>query len=507
MQLLRGRRSDRLDQLITVAIVLGGLMVVLVTWSLLGDVLGILDRFQHEIYLFVFGALIAYLLVPLVNLVQRATRRRWAAIAGSYLLLFLALVLVGVLLLNPIVSQVQSLVTNLHDPTPANLQGLQKVRSSTRSIETALQNEQQMATRGRWVSQHSQKETQEQILALQRHLLALSMTTPPREEIQIPPSYVRPIQASVQKMATAYETAVRSSGPARQQALDTSVTDARAAVSAANMSYDQVATTPLLLLDAQVRLDNLGLHLNLHNMFGTALQQLSKQLSSILSNLLGVVVQAGSFLLNAVLVLIISVYFVADGGRLVDWLIGLTPTLARSRVRSVVSSLDSILGTFLRTQVLLAALAGGLDAGGAFVFGVPYAIVIFVSCFLMSLIPVIGPVILPFPPMILALVFTPLPAPLFYLLWLVIAEQLVTNVVGPRVQGHQEGIPPLEAMAAALLGFPIAGFVGAFFAVPVVSFLHLVVQQVIRSTSHEGDEPAAMQSSDVRSSSGSRAAG
>ncbi|HEX6508214.1 MAG TPA: AI-2E family transporter [Chloroflexota bacterium] len=137
---------------------------------------------------------------------------------------------------------------------------------------------------------------------------------------------------------------------------------------------------------------------------------------------------------------------------------------------------------------MLAALAATLDTTGALVFGIPYAIVIFFSSFLLSLIPVIGPVVLPFPPMIIALIFTPLPRPLFYLPWLLVGEQIATNVIGPRVQGRSVGIHPLEATAAALVGFPIAGFIGAFFAVPVVSFLHVVVREAIRSARHEGPE-------------------
>jgi predicted PurR-regulated permease PerM len=161
--------------------------------------------------------------------------------------------------------------------------------------------------------------------------------------------------------------------------------------------------------------------------------------------------------------------------------VGLTPSGARPRVRYLVQSLDEILGSYLRTQVLLAAIAATLDASGAVVFGIPYAVVIFFSSFLLSLIPVIGPVILPFPPMIIALVFAPWPKPLLYLPWLLIGEQIATNIIGPRVQGRTVGIHPLEAMAAALVGFPIAGFVGAFFAVPIVSFLHVLVHEGIRS--------------------------
>lgn len=492
MQLLKGRRTDRLDQVITVALLLGALLIALVTWTILGNVLGLLGRFKQPIFLFIVGALLAYLISPLVHLVQRAVKLQWAAIASTYLLLLVALILVGVLLLNPFVSQAQSLVRNLQDPAAASLQRLDAVHAETSGLQTTVRHQQQMVSSGGSISRQTQQHTQDGIRALRRDLTGLSAAGQSRGQIQIPPSYVARVRSPVNQLASAYSTVMRSHGTEERQALAAAVADARDAVSAVNAAYSQAATTPILLLAAQTWLDTLGIDVNLHNLFGNPLQQLSKQVSSILNNALGVATQVGNLLLNTVLALSISVYFVADGGRLVDWLIGLSPARARSRVRSVVSSLNQILGTYLRTQVLLAALAGGLDAAGAMIFGIPYPIVIFCSSFLLSLIPVIGPVILPFPPMIIALVFTPLPTPLFYLPWLLVGEQLATNVIGPRVQGHQEGIHPLEAMAAALLGFPIAGFIGAFFAVPIVSFVHLVVQQVMHSGRHEDVEAGGM---------------
>jgi predicted PurR-regulated permease PerM len=136
--------------------------------------------------------------------------------------------------------------------------------------------------------------------------------------------------------------------------------------------------------------------------------------------------------------------------------------------------------------VLLAALAGAVNAAGAAVFGVPYPVVIFLSIFLLSLIPVIGSLLVYVPPMLIALVFTPLPKPIYYLIWLLITEQLITNVVGPWIGGHRIGIHPLEAMAAAFVGYPLAGVLGSLFAVPLTAFLHVCVQEIYRLRSRRG---------------------
>ena len=103
--------------------------------------------------------------------------------------------------------------------------------------------------------------------------------------------------------------------------------------------------------------------------------------------------------------------------------------------------------------------------------------------------PVLGPVILPIPPLGIALIFMPLPKPLLYLAWLLIGEQIVTNVVGPRLQAHNLRIHPLEAMAAALIGLPLAGLPGAFFAVPVVAFFHIVIREFAHARQAEAPAP------------------
>ena len=482
MQLIRRERSQNIDTLITVFIVLGVLLIALAIFTLIGDVLGFLHRFRSEIFLFVIGAILAYLLAPLVHLLQRVVRKRWAAVLGAYIMLFVGLIVFAFLLINPFISQARSLVDNLHNPGAASLQGFDPIKKGVERIQVDL------------TTQQPVQQTRADIAALQQEISNLSTASPPHGRIEIPPSYVAPIAALAGQLASDFRKATQTPGPVSTKRLDPSVSVARQLASTVNASYQKASSTPVLLLGLQVWLDHHGIKADLHDTFGKALQQVSSQLASLINNGLSIALQAGNLLLNTVLTLIISIYFLSDGGRLVQWLVGRTPAASREEMQYLVTRLDEILGTYLRTQVLLALLAAALDATGAVVLGVPYAIVIFFSSFFLSLVPVIGPVILPLPPMLIALVFTPLPTPVFYLLWLLIGEQLATNVIGPRVQGHRVGIHPLEAMAAALIGFPLAGFLGAFFAVPIVAFLHVVVKETVlvyQRGAHGGEAYAA----------------
>jgi predicted PurR-regulated permease PerM len=467
MRLIRGDRSQSIDTLIKIGIVLGTLLTAIAAYVLIGDLLDFLSRFRTEIFLFIIGAILAYLLAPLVRMIEHVVRKRWAAILSSYLLLFLLLGLFGFLLINPFISQARSLADNLQTPGAAKLQALVSVKQTAARIQSDLA--------GNKVAVRAYPD----ILTLKSGIAVLSASKPPPGQIRIPPSYVAPIARPANALSAAFTSqGLPPPSIKSQQALAAEV------AAAAKSSYQKASSTPALLLGLQTWFDQHGITVDLQDKFGKALQQVSSQLANLVNNALSIALRAGNLLLNTVLMLIVSIYFLSDGARLVRWLVGLTPSPREAQY--LVNRLDQILGTYLRTQVLMALLAATLDALGAVVLGVPYAIVIFFSSFLLSLVPVIGPVLLPFPPMIIAIVFAPLPTPILYLAWLLIGEQLATNVIGPRLQGHSVGIHPLEAMAAALAGFPLAGFLGSFFAVPTVAFLHVVVKETLQVRAEHG---------------------
>lgn len=474
MHLFQPDRSHSVTTLIRVFTILGVLLIVLAVLALLGDLFGLLDRFRTEIYLFLIGALLAYLMAPAVRLLQRVLRLKWAAVLGAYLLLFAGVLLFGALLLTPFITQAQSLVKNMRNPSTASLVRLHDVQKQLSGIQTDLNTQQHLLSAGSPIPVQQVQQTQADIAALLQQAATLTTAKPPPGAAPIPPSYVTPIVGALRQLQSAYGSVTTTLDAGR---LTRSQTAATTAATHAKSAYQKAASTPLLLLSLQTVLDQHGIAIDLHDRFSQVIQAVNTQVTSLLNNALGISLQAGNLLLDVVLTFIISIYFVSDGGRFIRWLVNRVPADSRHQVAHAVASLDQILGSYLRTQIVLALLAGISDAAGAFVLGVPYPVVIFFSSFLLSLVPVIGPLVLYIPPLGIALLFTPLPQPLIYLVWLLVGEQIVTNIVGPRLQGHNLHIHPLEAMAAALVGLPLAGLPGAFFAVPAVAFVHIVVRE------------------------------
>jgi predicted PurR-regulated permease PerM len=384
--------------------------------------------------------------------------------------------LFGALLLTPFISQAQSLVKGLRNPSTTSLVSLQTVQRDITAIQAELSTQQRLLTSGQPVLLQQARQTEADITALVRDTSYLTTDKQQPGAATIPPSYAGPIVLAAQRLQAAFGHVTTTIDMDR---LARAVNAAGEAATQTSAIYGKATSTPLLLLSLQTVLDRHGIVLDLHDKFSQVVQAVNAQVTALLNNALSISLQAGTLLLNTILIFIISIYLVTDGGRFIQWLIRQTPSGSRQQVSRAVASLDQILGSYVRTQIILALLAGALDATGALVLGIPYPIVIFFSSFLLSLVPVLGPLILYIPPFGLALIFSPLPKPLIYLAWLLVGEQLVTNVIGPRLQGHNLRIHPLEAMGAALIGLPVAGIPGAFFAVPVVAFVHIVIREFV----------------------------
>lgn len=477
-------------------IALLALAVVLAFFALVEVLVSLAGRFSQPILMFLLGAVIAYLLVPAVNALQRMVRQRWAAILLVYLLVFAVVLVVGTSLFSPFVQQARSLAANLSKPPTTSLQGVVAVRAAASHVASDLSFQQGLLDSGLQAAAPDLQKAQVEITALQQNIASLQQSSAvsnvrspvvgqggaqaPQARIRIPPSYVAPMISGAAALRASFSQATAAPGTVNRSALTRAVAAARNLQASAGQTYSNVASTSLLLLDLQAWLDDHSVKADIHQGFGQVTRQLSGQTASIVNNSIGIVLAAGTLFVNAILVLIISIYFLSDGPRLVRACQNVGPPAYRDNIPFYLASLDRALSGYIRGQILLAAAAGFLGAGGAFVLGVPYAVLIGLSTFFLSLVPVIGPIILVIPPVLLALVFAPFHTAIILTVYFLVMMQVVTNVVGPRVMGSAVGIHPLEAMAAAFVGFPLAGVLGSFFAVPIVGFLHVALRHAYR---------------------------
>jgi len=474
------------------------LLVALATLALLYITFSVLLRFTQALLLFVVGAILAYILTPVVNALEGVLRFRWIGIVITYLLIAILLFALGVLLFTPFVQQSKSLADNLQNPSASSLRivvqvthDARKLNSTMRTLHSAGERSSSFSATQVAQGDHWIRRVQEDILVVQNGAVsgpshgdrAIAGVTAgrlppnPRPRTGVPRSYLRTIQAHLDKLGQDYTAATQDKSSLNVASLSAAQAQAKKTYAAAQAMNRTMATTPILLLRMQTWLDEHHLGIDLHDKFGQAAGQASSQGTTVLNNVVTIVSETANALLNLTLVLIIAFYFLNDGRRLIHQGTVLVPAQYREHANFFLASLDRVLGGYIRGQLFLSTLAGVLGGGGAALLGVPYPLLIGIVTFFLESIPVIGPMVAVVPAVLLSLFFMPLLTTLLLLIWFIIFQQLVTNVLGPRIMGMAVGIHPLEALLAVLVGFPLGGLLGAFLAVPVAGIIHIMLRE------------------------------
>ena len=201
-------------------------------------------------------------------------------------------------------------------------------------------------------------------------------------------------------------------------------------------------------------------------------QELSRRADAlgppILTNAIGLATGIATLLVQVAIMLILSFYFMVDGARLADTLIAALPLRAQDDSRFLVASIHRAFAGFLRGQ-MIQSLLGGVGTGLIMsALQVDYALLCSVVAALVLFIPFIGPVAAVFLPVSIALLTHPEVA-LYLFVGLLALQQVIFNVMAPRILGHQVGVHPLLVFFAVLVGARVAGIWGAIFGVPVVA--------------------------------------
>ncbi len=213
-----------------------------------------------------------------------------------------------------------------------------------------------------------------------------------------------------------------------------------------------------------------------------SLQNLNQQIladlqvagSALAAGSLVLVQRVASMLLDAVLVLMLSIYFTLDGARAVAWLRENTPDNFRRYVRYFLRVVDQVVGGYVRGTLLMALLIGSLVGLGLTIFNVPYAVLLGVLAFFMEFVPVIGVLI---SGAISLLVTLPrgLGITAGVLVYFIIIHIIEGDVVGPRIMGKAVGIHPATGIIALLVGTELWGVWGALFGAPLAGLIQAII--------------------------------
>ena len=259
----------------------------------------------------------------------------------------------------------------------------------------------------------------------------------------------------------------------------------------------------------QQRLEGAGVPVSVTDLYGQVPAKISQVAGSVAADALGFVSATANVLFNFTLILIIAFIMLIDGDQLWRRFIGALGPELRSEAELLRQSADRSFGGFIRGSLILGLIYGVATLAILVPLGVPFAGVLAVLSGLTMIIPFFGPIIAEIP--VLAVTLLGAPDVFIWVLVLTIAlQQVVLNVIGPRIMSNAIGIHPIFVFLALLLGSRIAGFWGVLLAMPVAGIINTFVRYAFEvaqgrrgrteasSLIEESDAAAAAAAADLR---------
>ncbi len=250
----------------------------------------------------------------------------------------------------------------------------------------------------------------------------------------------------------------------------------------ANQATELAETFPTLLESAQeivVRVQNLfgletSFRLNPQRLGDTARNFLS---GGALTTVASVGASVANVLSFGVVILIATLYAVAQPAPLVNGFVALFPAGRRQRVREILVEMYGAVQRWFLGQLASMTIIGLLFTISMFVIGIPFALLLGIFAGLISFVPYLGPVISVIPPVLLALTGNPVDA-VWVLLAYAVIQAIEGNLVQPIVMSRAISLHPAVLVFALLIMGTLFGFVGVFLAVPLVAVLHVLLREL-----------------------------
>lgn len=180
---------------------------------------------------------------------------------------------------------------------------------------------------------------------------------------------------------------------------------------------------------------------------------------------------------GAIVVLVLTLYFVATLPMIKTGLLRLAPARDRARVGDIADQITDSVGGYVMGMVVLAFFNAILAFLLYLFLGLPFPPLMATVAFCITLIPLVGSVMFWIIGTGLALFTDPIGALVFAIVYLVYM-QVEAYVITPRVMNRAISIPGSLVVIGALAGGTLLGLLGALVAVPVAASILIIIKQV-----------------------------
>lgn len=193
------------------------------------------------------------------------------------------------------------------------------------------------------------------------------------------------------------------------------------------------------------------------------------------------VLSVGKFVVNIIIGMFVSVYvllsketFKAQTKKLVC---GIFAPKYSNIILEISRKSGDIFYGFIIGKIIDSAIIGAICYIGCLIMSMPYPVLVSVIVGVTNIVPVFGPYIGAVPTVIIIFLTEPMKG-IYFLIFILILQQIDGNVIGPKILGDSTGISSFWVVFAVVVGAGFFGVGGMIVAVPIVAIIYYIISRV-----------------------------
>lgn len=187
-------------------------------------------------------------------------------------------------------------------------------------------------------------------------------------------------------------------------------------------------------------------------------------------------------LLNIAVGLIVSIYLLFSKETFIGQMKKLTYALFKPKKANIIIETarksNEIFGGFISGKIMDSAIIGVICYIVLLIMKMPYPVLVSVIIGVTNIIPFFGPFIGAVPTFIIIALANPIQG-LYFLIMVLILQQVDGNIIGPAILGDSTGLSPFWVVFAIMVGGGLFGFMGMLLGVPVFAVIYYILQRII----------------------------
>lgn len=225
-----------------------------------------------------------------------------------------------------------------------------------------------------------------------------------------------------------------------------------------------------------------SLEINWKALLENGIAFLGNGIGNVLGTTFNVITVILGSVFNILLVVIFSIYILLDKERFIGMYeriakVYLKP-IHKSRLETSLTTIHQSFTAFIAGQSVEAVILGALCAIGMFFLRLPYPVMVGTLVGVFNIVPIVGAYVGGAIGVFMVFTENPLSA-VGFLVYLVILQQIESNLIYPKVVGNSVGLPGIYVLGSVMVFGSLAGIPGMFLGIPIVASLYKLAKRYL----------------------------